>query len=140
MLYGERLKLAMDKRSRELGREVARKEVAEVAGVSPQNIGMILNNSKGNDQVLSAVGHARVCRFLRVSSDWLLEEVGDIEPNQGGKSTVSQAAQDIANLFDSIPKSNTMGRVRAFNEATLAIIKVLQSDAPTDPANTSLEK
>ena len=135
MLYGERLKIAMDRRSKELGREVARKEVAEVAGVSPQNIGMILNNSKGNDQVLAAVGHARVCRFLRVNPDWLLEEIGDIEPNKSARIPLSQSAQDMADLFDSIPQSNTMGRVQAFNEATLAIIKVLKSGEASDSSN-----
>lgn len=127
MLYGERLKLAMEKRSRELGREVARKEVADVAGVSPQNIGMILTNAKGNDQVLGAVSHARVSRFLRVSSDWLLEELGPMEPDQSEKTPLSQSALDMALLYDSIPQSNVIGRVQAFNEATMAIIKVLKS-------------
>jgi len=132
MLYGERLKLAMDKRSGELGREVTRKEVAEVAGCSVQNIGMILTNAKGDDQVLKTLAHARVCRFLRVNPDWLLEEIGDIEPAQS--PGLSQSAQDIAELYDTIPTTNRIGRIQAFNEATMAIMRVLKPAATRDPS------
>ena len=128
MLYGERLKLAMEKRSKELGREVTRKEIAAIAGRTVQNIGMILTNAQGEDQTLAAVAHARVSRFLRVSSDWLLEEIGDMEPAApGADSTMSQAAE----LFDTIPASDRLGRIKAFNEATTAIMKVLQSSGAT---------
>lgn len=132
MLYGERLKLAMEKRSKELGREITRKEIAAIAGRTVQNIGMILTNAQGEDQTLAAVAHARVSKFLRVSSDWLLEEIGDMEPAApGADSTMSQAARDIAELFDTIPASDRLGRIKAFNEATTAIMKVLQSSGAT---------
>jgi hypothetical protein len=128
MLYGERLKLSIEKRGRELGREVAPKEVAQVAGCSVQNVYMVLNNSKGADQVLGALAHARVARFLKVSPDWLLEGSGSMEqpPQAQGESNYSEAAQDIAALFDTIPQTNRVGRVEAFNQATAAILRVLR--------------
>lgn len=134
MLYGERLKMAMEKRSGELGREVTRKEVAEVAGCSVQNIGMILTNAKGDDQVLKTLAHARVCRFLRVNPDWLLEEIGGMDPVANSPG-LSQSAQDIAELYDTIPVSNRMGRIQAFNEATMAIMRVLRPSAAKDPSD-----
>lgn len=135
MLYGERLKLAIEKRTKELGREVTRKDLADVTGVSVQNIGMILTNATKKDQVLGTVAHARASKFLRVNPDWLLEEAGDIEPTMATQLKLSQSALDIAELYDSIPMSNIMGRVKAFNEATLAIIKVLKSGEATGSSN-----
>lgn len=130
MLYGERLQLAMEKRSQEVGREIARKEIAAVAGRTVQNIGMILSNAKGDDQTLGALAHARVARFLRVNPDWLLEEIGDMEPDRlASAKNLSQAAQDIAELFDTIPTSNKVGRIKAFNDATTAILRVLSPEA-----------
>ena len=67
MLYGERLKMAMDRRSEMLGQEVTRKDIATVAECSVQNIGMILNNSKGVDQTLTAKRHAAVADYLKVN-------------------------------------------------------------------------
>ena len=141
MLYGERLQIAIEKRSKELGREIARKEVADVADRSVQNIGMILNNAKGQDQVLGALAHARVSRLLRVNPDWLLEEIGEIEPTAGAThSNWSSAAQDIADLFDSIPASDKIKRIQAFNAATTAILEVLQSGEAKGPSKSDSEK
>ena len=79
MLYGERLALAMQHRSDVLGREISRKEVAEAAGTSVQNIGMILTNAKGRDQTLRTDSHAKVAAFLKVNSEWLLHGTGPME-------------------------------------------------------------
>lgn len=129
MLYGERLQIAIAKREKELGREIKNQELAKVAGCKPQNFHMMWKaNEIGKDQVLNAVAHARLCKFLRVSPDWLLEEIGEIEPEIGSSNcNLSQAAQDIGDLFDTIPVSDKIKRINAFNDATTAILKVLQS-------------
>lgn len=132
MLYGERLKLAIEKRSRELQREIAPKEIAAIAERSVQNIYMILNNSKGDDQVLGARAHSNVARFLRVDPEWLLNEVGEIEPTQAAAPKWSSAAQDIADLFDAIPVTDKVRRAEAFNGATTAILKALRPEQAKD--------
>lgn len=129
MLYGERLRLAIEKRSQELQREIAPKELAVIADCKVQNIYMILNNTKGGDQMLGALAHSRVARFLRVNADWLVEEIGEMEPGAGAATSPwSQAARDIADLYDTIPIPEKVKRIQAFNAATTAILQVLRPD------------
>lgn len=128
MLYGERLKMAMERRSTMLGQEVARKDVAAVAECTVQNIGMILNNSKGVDQTLTAKSHAAVADFLKVNPEWLLTGTGPMEVQRpSAPSELSPAAIEIAVLFDLIPVADKIKRAQAFNAATTAILQVLQS-------------
>ena len=129
MKYGERLQLAMNNRGAVIGREVTRAEVAKVAVCSPQNIGMIINDSKGKDQKLQTKAHAAVADFLRVKSQWLLDEVGPMEVTSTviAPSTLSASAIEMAALYDMIPLTDKIRRAKAFNAATDAIISVLQS-------------
>lgn len=134
MLYGERLALAMQHRSDVLGREISRKEVAEAAGTSVQNIGMILTNAKGRDQTLRTDSHAKVAAFLKVNSEWLLHGTGPMElrPAVSAPTTLSSAAVELAALFDMIPIEDKVRRAMAFNAASTAIMQVLQH-APATP-------
>lgn len=129
MKYGERLQMAMDNRGAVIGREVSRAEVAKIAECSPQNIGMILNDAKGKDQKLQTKKHAAVAEFLRVNSQWLLDETGPMEVTSTviAPSTLSASAIEMAVLYDMIPLTDKIKRAKAFNAATDAIISVLQS-------------
>lgn len=133
MLYGERLLLAMRKRSEVLGREIERKDVAKVAGTSVQNIGMIITNAKGRDQKLRTEAHAAVAAYLKVNSDWLLKEEGSMELSTGvvAPTTLTPAAIELAVLFDMIHPSDTLRRAQAFNAASTAIMQVLQGARAT---------
>jgi transcriptional regulator with XRE-family HTH domain len=134
MFYGERLKIATQKREKELLREITQTELANVAGCKPQNFSMIAKaNLDGKDQTLNALAHARVCRFLKVNPDWLLEEVGEMD-SSGSTSAcnLTQAAQDIGDLFDTIPVTDRLKRINEFNAATTAILKVLQPGEASD--------
>jgi hypothetical protein len=129
MLYGERLQLAMTRRSEMLGQEVTRNDVAKVAQRSVQNIGMIINNAKGTDQKLGTKAHAAVAEYLKVSSDWLLNEEGPMEPRTSvnAPTELTPSAIEIAVLFDMIPLTDKIRRAQAFNAASTAIMQVLQS-------------
>lgn len=140
MLYGERLKFAMERRSGMLGQDVTRKDVAKVAGTSVQNIGMIINNAKGRDQKLNTRSHAAVAAYLRVSSGWLLTGEGPIDPPQAvmAPKQLTPAAVELALLFDLIPEADRIRRAKALNGATTAILQLLQSEPP--PAPPSCER
>lgn len=79
--YGERLKEAMAYRSAQIGRDVTRIELANAAGCSRQNIGMILTGAQGEDQKLSTERHAKAAAYLKVDADWLLEGKGSKNKN-----------------------------------------------------------
>ena len=129
MKYGERLQKAMDYRGSMIGREVTRAEVAKIAECSPQNIGMIINDAKHKDQNLQTKAHTAVAEFLRVNSQWLLNETGPMEiiSTVIAPSTLSASAIEMAVLYDMIPLTDKIRRAKAFNAATDAIISVLQS-------------
>lgn len=133
MLYGERLKLAMERRGAQLGREIARLEIANVAGCKTQNVGMILNNAKKKDQKFTAESHAAVAAFLRVNPDWLLNETGTISPSVDAPSKLSNVAIELGVLFDMIPESDTLRRALAYNKASSAIMQVLRDDISKVP-------
>lgn len=142
MLYGERLALAMKHRGDVLGREITRREVADVAGTSVQNIGMILTNAKGRDQTLRTESHAKVAAFLKVNSDWLLQGIGPMElrPAVSAPTTLTPAAVELAALFDMIPVDDKVLRAMAFNAASTAIMQVLQRAPATHLALPGSEK
>jgi transcriptional regulator with XRE-family HTH domain len=142
LTYGERLKKAMLRRGEALGRVITRKELSQAAGCSVQNIGMILTNAKGKDQKLSTESHAKAAAFLKVDPDWLLNEVGDIEPKSqtNAPTELTSAAVEIAVLFDMIPVSDRIRRAQAFNSATAEIMRVLQSAGASEPASPNPEK
>ena len=128
MLYGERLLLAMKKRSETLGREIERKDVAQAAGTSVQNIGMILTNAKERDQKLRTEAHDAVAAFLKVNSRWLLTGEGQMEQSSSinAPTELTPAAIELAVLFDMIPQADKLSRAKAFNAASTAIMQVLQ--------------
>ncbi len=128
MLYGERLLQAMQKRSAALGRDIERKDVANVAGTSVQNIGMVLTNAKGRDQKLRTEAHEKVAAYLKVNSRWLLTGEGemDLAPAINAPTELSPAAIELAVLFDMISQSDKLSRAKAFNAASTAIMQVLQ--------------
>ncbi len=131
MFYGERLQHAMDARGAVIGRKITRLEVSRVADCSRQNIGMIITNAKGVDQKLSSESHAAVAAYLKVSPDWLLNEVGEmLQPGPSAPSHLSPSAIEIGVLFDMIPASDAVRRIQAFNAATTAIMQVLQASQP----------
>lgn len=128
MLYGERLLLAMQNRSQILGRDIERKDVANAAGTSVQNIGMILTNAKGRDQKLRTEAHEAVANYLKVNSHWLLTGEGQMERGSSvsAPSELSPAAIELGVLYDMIPQSDKLSRAKAFNAASTAIMQVLQ--------------
>jgi hypothetical protein len=134
MGYGKRLQEAMQGRSDTLGQTIERKDVARVADVSVQNIGMIINDAKGCDQNLGAKSHAAVCAYLKISSHWLLTGEGPMMPPVilNLPTELTPAAIELAVLFDMIATSEKINRARAFNAATSAIMQVL-SAAPSTP-------
>lgn len=136
--YGERLAEAIAHRSAQLGREVTRLELANAAGCSRQNIGMILTNAQG-DQKLSTDKHAKAAAFLKVNPDWLLDGTGKIddakhytlvaEPGHY-KRDITGPARELAKLYDLIPEEDLVKRARAYNSASQAILDVLQERQP----------
>lgn len=142
MTYGLRLKQAMDHRELVTGQRVSRVELANVAGCSRQNIGMILTNAKGDDQTLSTASHAAVAAHLRVNPQWLLTGRGSMEAAKAtnAPSTLTPAALEMAVLFDMIPSTDRVLRAKAFNLATSAILTVLQDAAAKDQASPDSEK
>ena len=131
MLYGERLQLAMDKRGEAIGRVIERKEVANVAKRSVQNIGMIITNAKDRDQKLSTEAHEAVAAFLKVNSRWLLTGEGPMEVSVqvNAPTELTPAAIELAVLFDMIPQADKLSRAKAFNAASTAVMQVLQDAA-----------
>ena len=128
--YGERLAKAIAHRSAQLGHEVTRLELANAAGCSRQNIGMILTNAQG-DQRLSTDKHAKAAAFLKVNPDWLLTGAGDMEARRyeipaQASTDVTGPARELAKLYDLIPEGDLVKRARAYNAASQAILDVLQ--------------
>ena len=134
MLYGERLKLAMEHRGAQLGREIERLELSKVAGCSPQNVGMILRNSQKRDQKFSTKSHAAVAAYLKVNPDWLLNETGEmaLKPPSNAPAELTPGAIELALLYDMIRVEDRVTRIKAFNAATSAIVALLPPDLATD--------
>jgi transcriptional regulator with XRE-family HTH domain len=132
--YRERLKAAMEHRSAQLGREVTRIELANAAGCSRQNIGMILTGAQGDDQKLSTEKHAKAAAFLRVDADWLLNGTGSMEPKIAAPRELSELAEGLAVLFDTIPRTEIVRRTRAYAAAWEAIRRELPPDAASRQA------
>ena len=114
MLYGERLKIAIERRSATIGREISKSELARAVGCSPQNISMILSHARGDDQKLSSDRHTKAAHFLRVNPHWLATEEGAIDlasnqvaaPVDTAQSAINNIAPDlqaIIQLVNAIP-------------------------------------
>lgn len=121
----------MDKRGEAIGRVIERKEVANIAKRSVQNIGMIITNAKDRDQKLSTEAHEAVAAFLKVNSRWLLTGEGPMEVSVqvNAPTELTPAAIELAVLFDMIPQAEKLSRAKAFNAASTAIMQVLQDAA-----------
>ncbi len=132
----------MDWRGHITGQVITRAMVAKVADCSVQNVGIIINNSKGRDQKFGAKAHAAVAGFLKVNPDWLLNGVGEMTlPSPSNVPTeLTRAAIEMAALYDMIPASDRIARAQAFNLATTAIMSVLQGARATQHADAHLEK
>lgn len=117
MTYGKRLQKAMDAYGIAMKRTITRLEISKVAGCSTQNIGMIINNSKGLDQKLTTESHAKVCAYLQVNSDWLLKGTGLMK---------AEAAKDDAWPFN--PGIVSHERYMALPEAVRTIVQVRLMD------------
>lgn len=128
MTYGKRLNEAVVWREGATGRRITRKELAQVAVCTVQNIGMILTNAKGKDQKLATEANTRIADFLQVDQSWLATGEGNPRPErlQNLPSTLTSSATEMAVLYDMIPTSDPIRRAKAFNAATDAIMKVLQ--------------
>lgn len=138
MLYGERLQVAMDRRGQVTGQVITRAFIAKVADCSVQNVGVVIKNAKGRDQRFHAKAHAAAAAFLKVNPDWLLNGTGemDLPPPNNAPAELTQAAIEMAALYDMIPVSEKIARAQAFNLATTAIMTVLQSLRATPTAKT----
>ena len=129
--YGERLLEAMKVRGDELGQKVSRLDVARVAECSRQNIGMILTNSKGVDQQLSVTSREAVAAYLKVNTRWLATGQGPMKGVDVARPPVlpfSQAALQLAELFDMLPHSDRLRRAKAYSAASRAILDVLEAE------------
>lgn len=123
MRYGERLQLAMDERSKTLGRKVTRIQVAEAGGVSRQNIGMIITGAQGEDQKLNTESNHRVAAFLRVNAHWLATGEGHMLTGVAPEpAPVSFEAKQLDLLLQSIPVHR---RLLAYQAATQLLISHL---------------
>ncbi len=128
MLYGKRLEKALTHAGK------SRRELGQYLEMSPQNIGMIINNAKKTDQHLGSEDHAKAARYLRVNAHWLA--TGEGEMTSDGAQTgyeLSVQAIELAELLDMIPVSDRVNRAKAFSDATTAILAVLQ---PADSTPT----
>lgn len=129
MSYGNRLLMAMQARGDALGQTIARKDVAKVASVSVQNIGMILKDAMKRDQKLGTEAHAAVAAYLKVNSRWLLTGEGPMAAMSTLQlpTELSAAATELAVLFDMIPVTNKIARAKAFNGASSLIMQLLEA-------------
>jgi hypothetical protein len=129
MLYGERLKIAMDYRAGALGRKITKSEVARAAGCSPQNISMILSHARGEDQMLNTESNALAASFLKVNSHWLatgegemLSSLSQMPVQQEVAKPISKDIEALIFLVDAIPAET---RQAALFEATQVLIGYL---------------
>ena len=141
MLYGERLKIAIERRSATIGREISKSELARAVGCSPQNISMILSHARGDDQKLSSDRHTKAAHFLRVNPHWLATEEGaiDLASNQAhhGADTAQAAINTIANdvqvimrILDAVPPDRRGDAVEAVLTVLVQYLPKAEPDTP----------
>lgn len=137
MRYGERLKLAMEHRSGVLQRKISNPEVAKAAGVTRQNIGMIIKGTQGEDQKLGVDANYKAAMFLRVDARWLATEEGDmlkgVAPDQ---DSVTVEAKQLDLILRAIPADR---RAAAYQAATQILISHLVPADTIQPAASTTE-
>lgn len=140
MTYGDRLFQAMSRRSEQLGRKVGRVDVANVAGCSRQNIGMIITGAQGPDQKLSTESHAKVADYLKVNANWLLYGIGSMDdPATEKAKSFTPFAELIATEFDKIPASSGSVWASAYSNILQIIALAQQSLKPANEQPQGLE-
>lgn len=144
----ERLKAARAKR------EWSQAQLAVAAGVSTGTIGNIESGARQSKGSLPQIAEA-----LSISHKWLATGEGEMLVSVrkedghyliGGKPQTDMPAPDpgsasatgmeIAHLYDLIPITDRVRRVKAYNAATKAILDVLEEQQPTGPGDDGSEK
>jgi hypothetical protein len=87
------------------------------------------NGLKVDKLGLGTASHAAVAAFLRVNSQWLLTGEGPMATTHAIKAPteLSPTAIELGAVFDMIPVTDKIRHAQAFNVASTAIVKVLQS-------------
>ena len=80
----------------------------------------------------------KIAKALDVRHEWLAYNDGEmlqsIPTSPAQDVTLSQSAIDIATLYDMIPASDLLRRVKAYKDATSAIVAVLERHGSSGPA------
>lgn len=137
--YGERLAIAKAHKEKTSGRSVSNQEVANAAesGMSRQNIGQIINGTKGGDQKLGLVAHLKVARFLRVNPEWLATGEGDML--KGVQPEPQPLTGEIAGLMAIVNSIHKDKRTAALLDATLALTRYLPASTAASLELSSIE-
>ena len=122
----ERVKFAREKK------HWSQAQLALAAGCVPSTIGNIESGARQSMGTLP-----KIAKALGVRHEWLAYNDGEMEavivaPAQDVK--LSQSAIDIATLYDMIPASDLLRRVKAYKDATSAIVAVLERHGSSGPA------
>ena len=126
----ERVKFAREKK------HWSQAQLALAAGCVPSTIGNIESGARQSMGTLP-----KIAKALDVRHEWLAYNDGEMlqaasavvaGPAQDVK--LSQSAIDIATLYDMIPASDLLRRVKAYKDATSAIVAVLERHGSAAPA------
>ncbi len=123
----ERVKFAREKK------HWSQAQLALAAGCVPSTVGNIESGARQSMGTLP-----KIAKALDVRHEWLAYNDGEMlqsiptSPAQDVK--LSQSAIDIATLYDMIPASDLLRRVKAYKDATSAIVAVLERHGSAAPA------
>jgi hypothetical protein len=114
---------------------IGRQELATAIGISYQGVRKVFDS----DGAFGSENNLKAAEYFGVNPKWLATGEGnklsvsyELQGEAGVyvKSPVDQAspsAMEIALLFDLIPATDRIRRIQAYNAATSAILRILQS-------------
>lgn len=129
--YRERLAKLMAEKG------VSRSELASAIGISYQGVRKVFDA----DGAFGSANNLRAAQFFGVSPLWLATGEGSREPESTAEvprarsEPVSPTAMELALLFDLIPLEDRVSRAQAYNAASAAILRTLESRPANAGAN-----
>lgn len=114
MSYAKRLQDSLHRAGR------TRKQLAPALGVTPQAIGMVLNDTGQMGRKLSAVNNEKAAAYLGISRLWLL--TGENEPDKQPQK-ISGVGLDA--LIELLPQDDHLLRGQVFAQASQLIISAI---------------